>query len=125
MASMGGRVGFAFSSRSWALDGGRESSWDEWEGAEREDESGLFCWVRREESLVGRAKDCSNGLGSRSKLLRLGFGGGRVWEADCWPCCGSRAGGGDESFLCGMTLSLEEALCGLLARAGEAMTFAC
>ena len=43
MASMGGRVGFALSSRSCAFDAGRESSWEEWEADERVAESGLFC----------------------------------------------------------------------------------
>ena len=120
MASMGGRVGFAFSSRSCAFDAGRESSWDEWEAEERVVESGLCCWVRREESFEGgRAKDCSKGLGSRSKLLRLGFGGGRCWWA-AW--CSRWAGGGEGSCLFGMTLSLVWGWCGLLARAGEVMT---
>ena len=41
--------------------------------------------------MEGRAKDCSKGFGSRSKLLRLGFGGGR-----CWAEGASRAGGGGE-----------------------------
>lgn len=37
---------------------------------------GDFWCVLSEESLEGRAKDCSKGLGSRSKVLRLGRGGG-------------------------------------------------
>ena len=37
------------------------------------------CWrVRIEESFVGRENDCSNGFGSRSRLLRRGRGGGRL-----------------------------------------------
>ena len=41
----------------------------EWAAVE-ESVEGEF-WVRMEESLEGRAKDCSKGLGSRSKVLRL------------------------------------------------------
>ena len=42
-ASMGGRVGFALSSRSAAFEAGRDSSWEEREAEERVAESGLFC----------------------------------------------------------------------------------
>lgn len=37
---------------------------------------GEFCCVRTEESFEGRAKDCSKGFGSRSKVVRFGTGGG-------------------------------------------------
>ena len=44
---------------------------------------GDFWCVLSEESLEGRAKDCSKGLGSRSKVERLGRGGGR-WGRSSW-----------------------------------------
>ena len=54
--------------------------------------SGLFWRVRTLESFVGRAKDCSKGLGSRSKVERFGRGGGRCW----WrPLLSSEGGEGD------------------------------
>ena len=76
---------------------------------------GEFWRVRMEESLVGREKDCSNGLGSRSRLLRRGLGGGRpsFWcccsESDgFWSCPFAAAGGdawlfGGEVVICGCT----------------------
>ena len=60
--------------------------------------SGDFWCVLRDESLEGRAKDCSKGLGSRSNVDRLGRGGGsRSWcwvvgEGDCSSWCGCCCG---------------------------------
>ena len=74
------------------------------EAGPRESRVGDFCWwVRTDESLECRAKDCSKGLGSRSKLLRRGRWGGR-WSfcvdsaAECagegWDVTGDWINGG-------------------------------
>lgn len=78
-ASTGDSVGFGASSWSLDFEGGRESSRDEREAGERSAESGLCCWVRREEAFLGRANDYSTGLGSRAKLHRFGWAGGCCW----------------------------------------------
>lgn len=59
--------------------------------------------MRTEESLEGRAKDCSKGLGSRSKLLRLGRGGGRDLLAGSTSEAGDAADVGDLVLSAGMT----------------------
>lgn len=64
---------------------------------------GEFCWVRTDESLEGRAKDCSKGLGSRSKLLRLGRGGGRDLLAGSTSEAGDAADVGDLVLSAAMT----------------------
>ena len=48
-----------------------------------------------EESFEGRAKDCSKGFGSRSKLERFGRVGGRCeWglSISSWVCFGGEGG---------------------------------
>ena len=101
MASMGGRTGL----RARALAGEREDRWlepeegREWELclSESVEEGpmdslrGDFWCVLRDESLEGRAKDCSKGLGSRSKVDRFGRGGGR-WGFSCVWCLSSVLG---------------------------------
>ena len=69
-------------------------------------ETGEFCWVRTDESLEGRAKDCSKGLGSRSKLLRLGRGGGRGFDA------AAASGAGDAADVGDLMLSAAGMTCG-------------
>jgi len=64
----------------------REGPRSSWEPAElagaAEERVGDFWRVRTEESLEGRANDCSNGLGSRSKVVLRGLGrAGRAAEA--------------------------------------------
>lgn len=99
MASMGGRTVLRGSVLSGEWDDlwlepeeGRE--WGGWlclsvsveDGPMESLELGDFWAVRRDESFDGRAKDCSKGLGSRSKVDRLGRGGGRCggfsWRVD-------------------------------------------
>jgi hypothetical protein len=88
MASMGGRTvlrGSAAASEGewedlgWELELGRErGGWSvPVEEGPMLSRRGDFWWVRTAESLDGRAKDCSKGLGSRSNVERFGRGGGR------------------------------------------------
>ena len=113
-AARGGRTvlwwsGGVFERRSLEArpDEGREcASLDEpsMDDAPEDSRLGEFWRVRMEESLVGREKDCSNGFGSRSRLLRRGLGGGRL--SCCWSCSdgfwsATEPGAGGEAWLFG------------------------
>ena len=90
MLASGGRTGLdsggepeCARSGCWWEEEGRASSLAEVELEEAAEERvGDFCSVLTDESLDGRAKDCSKGLGSRSNVVRRGLGSDGRADAD-------------------------------------------